>query len=100
MSRPSARRPPSSSETRRATAWGPGTKQLDFSAFKNFALSEDGVRSLQFRAEFFNIFNTPQFNNPVATIGAPGAGVITSAGSPYTFQRLSREIQLALKFYF
>jgi hypothetical protein len=79
---------------------GPDTKQLDFSAFKNFALSEDGVRSLQFRAEFFNIFNTPQFNNPVATIGAPGAGVITSAGSPYTFQRLSREIQLALKFYF
>ena len=79
---------------------GPATKQLDFSAFKNFALSEDGVRSLQFRAEFFNIFNTPQFNNPVATIGAPGAGFITSAGSPYTFQRLSREIQFALKLYF
>jgi hypothetical protein len=78
---------------------GPGTKQLDLSAFKNFAFGE-GSRSLQFRAEFFNFFNTPQFNNPVATIGAPGAGTITSAGSPYTFQRLSREIQLALKFYF
>jgi hypothetical protein len=79
---------------------GPATKQLDFSAFKNFALGEDTGRSLQFRAEFFNIFNTPQFNNPVATIGAPGAGAIVSAGSPYTFQRLSREVQLALKLYF
>jgi hypothetical protein len=79
---------------------GPPTRQLDFSAFKNFALGEGSPRSLQFRAELFNIFNTPQFNNPGVTIGAPGAGAITSAGSPYTFQRLSREVQLALKLYF
>jgi len=79
---------------------GPPTRQLDFSAFKNFNFGRESARSLQFRAEFFNILNTPQFNNPVATIGAPGVGAITSAGSPYTFQRLSREIQLALKLYF
>ena len=79
---------------------GPATKQLDFSAFKNFPLGHEPNRSLQFRAEFFNFFNPPQFNNPVATIGAPGAGAIVSAGSPYTFQRLSREIQFALKLNF
>jgi outer membrane receptor protein involved in Fe transport len=77
---------------------GPATKQLDLSLFRNFPLGES--KSLQFRAEFFNFFNTPQFNNPSYIIGAPGAGTITSAGSPYTFQRLSREIQMALKFYF
>jgi len=79
---------------------GPATKQLDFSAFKNFNFGREGARSLQFRAEFFNFFNTPQFNNPVSTIGAPGAGAIVSAGSPYTFQRLSREVQFALKLIF
>lgn len=83
----------------RNTLEGPGTKQLDFSAFKNFGFRE-GKQSLQLRAEAFNLLNTPQLNNPIATIGAPGAGSIASAGSPFTFQRLSREIQVALKFYF
>jgi len=79
---------------------GPGTKQLDFSLFKNFQFSQDSVRRFQFRAEFFNLSNTPQFNNPNATVGAAGAGTIRSAGAPLTFQRTSRQIQLALKFYF
>jgi hypothetical protein len=79
---------------------GPATKELDMSLFKNFRFGAESSKSLQFRAEFFNVFNTPQFNNPLATIGAPGAGTVTSAGSPYTFQRLSREIQFALKLYF
>lgn len=79
---------------------GPSTTQLDFSAFKSFFFKKESTRALQFRAETFNLTNTPQFNNPVSTIGAPGAGAITSAGSPGTFQRLSREVQLALKLYF
>jgi hypothetical protein len=79
---------------------GPATKQLDLSAFKNFNFTEGHITNLQLRAEAFNLTNTPQFNNPNATIGAPGAGSITSAGSPYTLQRLSREVQLALKLYF
>jgi hypothetical protein len=78
---------------------GPGTKQLDFSVFKNFPLSSDTSRYLQFRSEFFNILNIPQFNNPSATAGAPGAGTVVSAGSPRTLQRISREIQFALKLY-
>ena len=84
----------------RNTLAGPGTRQLDFSVFKSFFFAERTSPTLQFRAEGFNLTNTPQFNNPLATIGAPGAGAITSAGSPYTFQRLSREVQLAVKVYF
>jgi hypothetical protein len=92
---------------------GPGTKNVDFSAFKNFQLTESKV--LQIRGEFFNLFNTPQFNNPSAVAPTPAAtsttlvpnitagspyGTISSAGSPTTFQRISREIQLAAKFTF
>ena len=92
---------------------GPGTKNIDFSVFKNFKVTEG--KMLQFRAEFFNLFNTPQFNNPSAVAPGPSAtsttlvpnitagsayGTISSAGSPTTFQRISREIQLAAKFTF
>jgi hypothetical protein len=73
---------------------GPGTKDIDFSVFKTVRLHE--ASNLQLRAEFFNLFNTPQFNNPNGTVG-PGFGTISSAGSPNTLQRISREIQLAAK---
>ncbi len=76
---------------------GPGTKNIDFSVFKAIRLHEGA--SLQLRSEFFNLFNTPQFNNPAATVG-PGFGTISSAGSPNTLQRVSREIQLAAKIAF
>jgi len=43
--------------------YGPGTRQVDLSLFKNFVFSEG--RRLEFRAEeAFNVSNTPQFNNP------------------------------------
>ena len=80
--------------------YGPGTKQFDFSLFKDVRFDESGVRRLQLRAEAFNAFNTPQFNNPNSTIGNAAAGTITSAGSPLLFQRASREIQIAAKLYF
>jgi hypothetical protein len=79
--------------------YGPGTKQFDASLFKDLIFSSDGSRRLQFRAETFNIFNTPQFNNPNASIGTAAAGTISSAGAPVLFQRTSREIQLAMKLY-
>jgi hypothetical protein len=76
---------------------GPGTKDIDLSVFKNLPLRE--LTTLQLRTEFFNLFNTPQFNNPNATVGT-GFGTISSAGSPTTLQRTSREIQLAAKISF
>ena len=67
---------------------GPGRVNLDFSLFKQFAVRERF--RLEFRAEFFNLFNTPQFDPPNATIGNPAAGVISSiVGTP-------RQIQFAL----
>ena len=77
---------------------GPGTKNIDFSVFKNTHLSESKI--LQLRAEFFNLFNTPEFNNPGATVSAGTFGKVSSAGSEPVFQRLERQIQLAAKINF
>jgi hypothetical protein len=86
---------------------GPGTKTVDFSFFKNTNIAESKV--LQLRAEFFNLFNTPQFNNPNSTVGiynaatgswSNGFGTISSAGSEPSFQRTERQIQLAAKITF
>lgn len=78
--------------------YGPGTKQVDVSLLKTFQIKEQS--RLEFRAEAFNVTNTPQFNNPNASIGFSGVGKITSAGNPQVYQRTSRQIQLALKLYF
>jgi hypothetical protein len=78
---------------------GPGTNETDFSVFKDIRLAE--AKSLQIRTEIFNLFNTPQFNNPSASTLVPSTiGTISSAGSPSTLQRTSREIQLAAKITF
>jgi hypothetical protein len=70
---------------------GPGTFNVDFSAIKNFAFKER--YRLQYRAEFFNLFNHAQLNNPSTTVTSSQFGRITSARDP-------RIIQMALKLYF
>lgn len=71
---------------------GPGRVNLDFSLFKAFSLTE--ALRLQFRAEAFNIMNTPQFDIPNTSIGSPAAGVITNTlGTP-------RQLQFALRLSF
>jgi hypothetical protein len=77
---------------------GPGTKTVDFSLFKDTHLTESKV--LQLRAEVFNLANTPQFNNPAATVGSPAVGIVSSAASEPTFQRTERQIQFAAKINF
>ncbi|WP_420239197.1 carboxypeptidase regulatory-like domain-containing protein [Telmatobacter bradus] len=77
---------------------GPGTKDIDFSLFKHFVIKQ--AQALELRAETFNLFNTPQFNNPSAVVGTSTFGTISSAGSPTTLQRTSREIQVAAKYTF
>ena len=78
--------------------FGPGTRQFDFSIFKNFKVGEG--KQLQFRTEIFNTFNTPQFNNPNSRIGSADTGRINRAGSEATLQRTQRQVQFALKFMF
>ncbi|SPE43960.1 hypothetical protein SBA7_2040002 [Candidatus Sulfotelmatobacter sp. SbA7] len=70
---------------------GPGIQEWDVSLIKRNQITEK--LNLEFRAEFFNIFNHPNFGLPGATIDTQSAGVITSAASP-------RDIQLGLKLKF
>ena len=59
----------------RAPIYGPGFVNTDFSAIKNFQLGER--MALQFRAEFFNLFNHAQFYAPVSDRAASNFGAIT-----------------------
>jgi outer membrane receptor protein involved in Fe transport len=77
---------------RRNLLYGPGLYNVDFSAFKNFRIGE--VSQLQFRAEFFNLLNTPAFSNPNAVLTTSSFGTITST------KRDNREIQFGLKLMF
>jgi hypothetical protein len=56
---------------------GPGFVNTDFSVIKQFALPREGM-GLNFRAEFFNLFNHAQFGMPVNDISAPGFGSVNS----------------------
>ena len=82
----------------RNVLFGPGTQQFNFSLHKNFTVTEG--KRLQFRAEFYNVTNTPQFNTPNANIRSVAVGRITRAGSENRFQRTQRLIQFGLKFMF
>jgi Carboxypeptidase regulatory-like domain/TonB dependent receptor len=86
---------------------GPGFHRFDFSSFKDFQLGERF--RLQFRAEFFNILNHPNFNAP----GFGGNGVVSVSGSTnFTSSNFGeigstrdnpydpRQIQFALKLYY
>jgi hypothetical protein len=81
----------------RGTFNGPGLAELDLSLFKNTAITERA--SLQFRAEFFNALNHPNFGTPNATVFSSGA-ISSSAGVITTTATTSRQIQFGLKLIF
>ena len=70
---------------------GPGLLNTDFALEKTTAITER--TAVEFRAEFFNIFNHAQFNNPSGNFASGNFGVVTSARAP-------RIGQLSLKFVF
>jgi hypothetical protein len=70
---------------------GPPLHEVNFSVLKDTKLAED--LTLQFRAEMFNFFNTPNFLNPSIFFGTPGFGRILSA-------RDGRELQFGVKVLF
>lgn len=74
---------------------GPGIENLDTSLFKIFAFTEH--YKLEFRSEFFNIFNHPNFANPSSSFTTSGLG---SFGKIFSTTTDPREIQFALKLYF
>jgi len=74
---------------------GPAQDNWDISAIKHFPFGFINERAnLEFRAEFFNTFNHPQFSDPATDYTAPNFGQITTlAVNP-------RVIQFALKLNF
>jgi len=84
--------------------YGPGIQMWDLSLFKQFKFTER--YQLQFRTEFFNAFNHPNFGNPNANIGSPGSfGKVSNTLAPILGTDSGgpgdpREIQFALKLYF
>ena len=90
-----------------STTYGPGFHRLDLSAFKAVQISERV--SAQFRAEFFNILNHPNFNAP--NFGGNGVTAISGSGNfnNSAFGEIGstrdapfdpRQIQFALKLYY
>jgi hypothetical protein len=73
---------------------GPGTDVVNFTLMKEFRMPFGEQHSLEFRAEAFNAFNTPQFSNPDSSFGNSTFGQVTST------KLNNRELQLALKYRF
>ena len=95
---------------------GPAQQDFDISFIKNIPLGHSEARSLEFRAEFYNAFNTPSFALPpvldagsvclvgvdclTATKGVVGFNPDPAFGVISTTNVAPRIIQFALKFYF
>ncbi len=90
----------------RTSVYGPGYNRTDLSAFKSFAVYRE--TNVQFRADIFNLWNTPAYGQPGNTTGG-GFGQITSerfgsGGGNYTSTAGespdARVVQFALKYIF
>jgi len=77
---------------------GPNFIDTDFSLVKNTRINERF--NIQFRAEAFDLFNHPNFGNPVLNIQAGTFGEITATRFPNGDSGSSRQLQMALKLQF
>jgi len=74
---------------------GPGFSNTDFSVIKNTSLGEK--LRIQFRAEFFDLFNHANLGPPGGVVGTPTFGQITSTRFSTGESGSSRQIQFAVK---
>ena len=72
---------------------GPGTRTVDLSLFKTFALARAGA--VELRIEGYNVFNTAQYNQPNNVVADSNFGKITG-----TRQNSERQVQLAARYIF
>ena len=79
--------------THRNYLTGPGYNDVDLSTFKDFKFTER--YTLQFRAEFFNLLNHPNFVNPNYNFTDSNFGKLQS-----TRLGNERQVQFAAKFFF
>lgn len=70
---------------------GPGLQNVDLMLGKTFRITDR--YALEFRAEVFNVTNTPPLADPNGSFGSPAFGTITSAGNP-------RDFEFAVKMHF
>jgi hypothetical protein len=77
---------------------GPTFNDTDFSVTKNTKITES--TRVQFRAEFFDLFNHANFGQPGRVVGSSNFGAITATRFPTGDSGSSRQIQFALKFMF
>jgi hypothetical protein len=63
---------------------GPQYRNADIALIKRTYFGEN--RNIEFRAEAFNVTNTPPLGAPATVAGAAGFGSITSAGDPRVLQ--------------
>jgi Carboxypeptidase regulatory-like domain len=75
------------------TMHGPSQRRVDFSLSKSFRQAEG--RTIQVRAEVYNIMNTANFQPPDGNFGSTTFGSISSTGNA-----IPRQMQFALKYLF
>ena len=79
----------------RGSLYGPALQTWDMGLFKNFRMGGD--MNVQFRAEFFNVFNQVNFDIPNVNKSGSNFGVITRTDPSFGDPRI---IQFGLKFVF
>ncbi len=81
-----------STQHRNSAGRGPGAQSWNMAVFKNFTIAE--AKRLEFRTEFFNLPNHPNWSGPDTNPRSPNFGrVISKTGDP-------RNIQMSLRFRF
>ena len=84
----------------RAPLTGPDFVNTDFSVIKNFVLPFREGMNLQFRGEFFNLFNHAQFFLPGGSSGMQDVNSLSTFGVIYGTVNNPRVVQFALKLNF
>ena len=78
--------------------YGPGFERINMSGFKNFKIWRE--QHIQFRADAFNLFNHPSWNNPTDTSLNNTGGLIVQAQQFQNYTPDARFFQLAAKYVF
>jgi hypothetical protein len=90
---------------------GPGARQVDFQITRRFPFGEG--RAVEFRSDFYNALNHPNFSNPSATLpnalpslqpgqsfsaaSAPGFGVLSSTIGRNVGLGTARQVQFGMR---
>jgi hypothetical protein len=80
------------------SVYGPGMHQINVSVFKNFSTYHE--QTLQFRADIFNLLNTPWFAVPSYSNDGAYGGQITSTRATGNFTPDARFVQFAMTYKF